>query len=99
MGLETVEPLCVGAAKPVVHGGQALELEPGRAALAVASPGDEAGPLQYLEALGNGRLGRCGSLCEFDDTGVACPEALEDGPVGRVCKRSKAGLKGVVCRH
>jgi len=59
MGIETVEavrPLGVGAAEPVVHREQARELKSRRAALAVAGPADEAGPLQHFEVLGDGRL-------------------------------------------
>jgi hypothetical protein len=66
MGLETVEavgPFGMGAAQPVVHWDEAVELEPRRAALAVAGATDEAGPLQYLEVFGDGRLRERGGFC------------------------------------
>ena len=59
MGLETVEavgPLGVRAAEPVIHWEQAFELKSGGTALAVADSADEAGTLQHLEVLGDGRL-------------------------------------------
>ena len=51
MGLKTVEavgPFGVRAAEPVVYGEQTLQLKSRRAALAVAGPADETGPLQHL---------------------------------------------------
>lgn len=66
MGIETVEtvgPFGMGAAEPVVHGDEAVELEPRRAALAVAGATDEAGPLQHLSVFGDGRLRERGGFC------------------------------------
>src|SRR5487761_1001598 len=102
MGLETVEavgPFGVGAAEPVVHGKEALELKSRRAALAVAGPADEAGPLQHLEVLGDGRLRQRGGLCELDDASLAGREALEDRPAGGVCKGPEGAAQGIVTSH
>src|SRR5580700_4689694 len=60
MSIETVEavgPLDVRATEPVVHREQAVELQSCGAALCVATPGDEAGPLKHLEVLRDRRLG------------------------------------------
>ena len=83
MGLKTVEavgPCGMCAPEPVVHRGQALKLESRRAALAVAGPTDEAGPLQDLEVLGDGRLRQRGGLCELDHASIAGRQALQDPP-------------------
>ncbi len=99
MGLETVEavgPFGMGAAEPVVHREQALELKSRRAALAVAGPADEAGPLQHLEVFGDGRLRQRGGLCELDDAGLAGREALEDRPAGGVGKGREGAAQGIV---
>ena len=97
MGLKAVEavgPFGVRPAEPVVHGEQALELKSRGAALAVAAPGDEAGPLEHFEVLGDGGLGQSGGLREFDYTSLAGREALEDRPAGGVGKAAKARLRG-----
>jgi hypothetical protein len=102
MGLETVEavgPFGMGAAEPVVNEDQTLEMKPCRAALAVAGPIDEAGPLQHLEVFGDGRLRERGGSCKLDDAGLAGPEALEDRPAGGVGKGGEGAAQGVVSSH
>lgn len=102
MGIETVEavgPFGVGAAEPVVHGKEALELKARGAALTVAAPADEAGLLQHLEMLGDGGLCQRGGRREFDDPGLASREALEDGPAGGVRKGGEGAAQGIVCSH
>src|ERR1700686_4055411 len=102
MGLETVEavgPFGVGAAEPIVPGEQSLELKSRRAALALAGPADEAGPLQHLEVLGNGGLRQRGGVCELDDASLTGTEALEDRPAGGVSKGGEGAAHGIVSRH
>ena len=85
MDLETVEavgPFGMGAAEPVVHRDQALEVESRRAALAVAGAADEAGPLQHLEVFGDGRLRERGRVCKLDDAGLAAPRGARGSPGG-----------------
>jgi hypothetical protein len=89
----------MGASEPVVHWDQALELKPRRAALAVAGPTDEAGPLQHREVFGDGRLRERGDICKLDDAGLAGPEALEDRPAGGVGKGGEGAAQGVVSSH
>ena len=102
MGLETVEavgPFGVRAAEPVVHGEQPLELKSRRAALAVAGPADEAGSLQHLEVLGDGRLRQRGGRCELDDASFAGREALEDRPAGGIGKGREGAAQGIASSH
>src|ERR1700688_3606119 len=102
MGLETVQavgPFGVGASQPVVHWEQALKVKPRGAALAIAGPTDQAGPLQHLEVLGDGRLGQRGGFCELDDASLSGREALEDRPAGGVRKRPEGAAQGIVCSH
>ena len=102
MGIETVEavgPLGVRAAEPVVHGEEALELKSRRAALTVAAPADEAGPLQHLEMLGDGGLGQRGGRRELDDPSLASREALEDGPAGGVGKGGEGAAQWIASSH
>ncbi len=102
MGLEAVEavgPFGVGAAQPVVHREQALEVKPRRAALAVAGPTDEAGPLQHLEVLGDGGLSQRGGFASSTDASLAGPEALEDRPASGVGKGREGEAEGVIARH
>src|ERR1700694_2079045 len=102
MSLETIEavgPFGMGAAEPAVHREQAVKLKSRRAALAVAGPADETGPLQHLEMLGDGRLGQRGGLCELDDASLAGREALEDRPAGGVGKRREGAAQGIASSH
>jgi hypothetical protein len=102
MGLETVEavgPLGVRAAEPVVHWEQALELKSSGTAPAVADSADEAGTLQYLEVLGDGRLSQRGSFCEFDDAGLSGREPLEDRTTGGVGKGRESSAQGIANSH
>ena len=102
MGFETVEavgPFDVRAAEPVVDWEQAAELKSRGATLPVASSADQAGPLQHLEVLGDGRLRQHGPAREFDDAGVAGREALEDRPAGGVGKGREGAAQGVIRRH
>ena len=102
MGVETVEPVGpfgVGAAEPVVHRKQTLELKLGRAALAVAGPNDEAGPLQNLEVLGDGRLRERGGLCELDDAGSAGGEAFKDRAAVGFGKGCEGAAQEVIGTH
>jgi hypothetical protein len=95
MSIETVKavgPFGVRPAEPVVHGGQPLELKSRRAALAVASPVDQASPLQHLEVLGDGGLRQGKGVC--DHAGFAGREALEDRPAGGVGESGEALLTG-----
>jgi hypothetical protein len=102
MDLETVEavgPFGMGAAEPVVHWDQALEVEARRAALAVAGATDEAGPLQHLEVFGDGRLRERRRFCKLDHAGLAAREALEDRSAGGVGKGGEGAAQGVVSSH
>jgi hypothetical protein len=102
MGLETVEavgPFGMGASEPVVRWDQAVELKPRRAALAIATPTDEAGPLQHLEVFGDGRLRERGGFCKLDDTGLAGREALEDRSAGGVGKGGEGAAQGILRSH
>ena len=102
MGIKAVQavgPFGMGAPQPVVHREQALEVKPRRATLAVPGPSDEAGPLQHLEVLGDGRLGQRGGFGELDDAGFSGREALEDRSASGVGKRREGGAEGVVTRH
>ena len=102
MGLETVEavgPVGVGASEPVVHWEQAVELKPRGAALAVASPTNEAGALEHFQVLGDRRLGQGGGLCELDDPGLARREALQDRPASGIGKCGESEAQGVTTRH
>src|SRR5579862_8759282 len=104
MRLQTVEavgPFGVGAAEPVVYWEQALKLKSRRAALAVASSADQAGPLQHLEVLGDRRLGQRGGTCQLDDARLAGREALEDCPargVGEGCEGEGERVAPKHCR-
>jgi hypothetical protein len=74
-------------------------VKPSGAALAVAGPTDEAGPLQHLEVLGDGRLGQRGGSRELDDASLAGHEALEDRPASGVGKGREGEAQGIVARH
>ena len=102
MSLETVEaigPFGVGAPEPVVDWGQALHLEPCRAALAVTAPGNEAGLLQYLQVLGNGGLGQCRSLGELDYARFTDRQALQDRSTGGVGESGERPADGILASH
>jgi hypothetical protein len=102
MGLQTVEaigPLGMGAAKPVVHGQQALELKSRRAALAVTGSADEACALQNLEVLSDSRLRQCGGCGEFDDASLAGPETLKNRAAGGIGKGGEGEAQGIASRH
>jgi hypothetical protein len=102
MSLETVEavgPFGMGVPEPVVYRDEALQLKPRRAALAVTGPTDEAGPLQHLEVLGDGRLSEGGGVGKLDDAGLAGPEALQDGPAGGVGEGGEGAAQGIVSGH
>ena len=81
------------------HWEQAVDLQPCRAALAVATSTNEAGPFEHLEMLGDGRLRQGGCLGEFDHTGFAGCEALEDRPAGWIGERRESEAQGVTARH
>src|SRR5579863_717168 len=73
MCVETVEavgPFRMGAAEPVVHREQAVDLQSRRTALTITTPADEPSVLQHLEVLGDGGLRERGCCCEFDDAGL-----------------------------
>lgn len=98
MGVETVEavrPFGVGAAEPVVHREQALELKPRGAALTIACPADEAGPLQDLQMLGDGRLGQRRGLCKLHNPRLTRGQPLEDSPTGGIGKGGEGAAEGV----
>lgn len=102
MSFETVKavgPFGVGALQPLVDWDQAIELKPRRTALAVAGPADEAGALEHLEVLGDGRLGQRGGFRELHDAGFAGREALEDCPPRGVGKRREGEADAVKAAH
>ncbi len=102
MGFESVEavgPLRVRTTEPVVHRGQAVELESRRAALAVAGPTDQSGSLQHLEVLGDGGLGQRGVPRQFDDADVAGGEAFKDRPTGGIGKRREGATQLIGGSH
>jgi hypothetical protein len=102
MGLQAVEavgPLGVRPAEPVIHWEQAFELKSGGTALAVADSADQAGTLQHLEVLGDGRLSERRSFSEFDDAGLSGREALEDRTTGGVGKGRESTTQGITDCH
>ncbi len=102
MGLETVEtvrPLGARDAEPVVHGEQAVELKSRRATLAVAAPIDEAGPLEHLQMLGDGRLSQRGGRRELNNASFAGRESLEDRSASGVGKRRESPAQGILSNH
>ena len=102
MRLETVEavgPFGVGTAQPVVHGDEAVGLEPRRATLADACTTDEAGTLQHLEVFGDAWLRERGGLCQLHDTGLSASEALEDGSAGGIGKGGEDAAQRIVGTH
>src|SRR5262245_12205171 len=68
---------------------QGLWREPARAALLVATAGDEPGPLQDLEVLGDGGLAHLERGRQFGDRRVAGRQAGEDRAPGRIGEREE----------
>lgn len=97
--IEAIRPFRVRTAEPVVHWGQAVELESRWAALAVTSPADQTSSLQHLEVFGDSGLRQRGRLCEFDDASIAGREALQDRPACGVCKGHEGAAQVIVSNH
>lgn len=102
MRIKTVQalgPFGVGAAQPVAHWEQALEVKARGPALAVAAPTDKTGLLEHLEVLGDGGLSQRGGLSKLDDPGLPGCQALEDRPSSGVGKCREGEAQGVATRH
>jgi len=97
--VETVGPFRVRAAEPIVDGEEALEPQARWAPLAVAAPGDQAGPFQDLQMLGDGRLRQRGPPGELDHPGVAGAQALQNCPSRRIGQGGERSVQGVIRWH
>jgi hypothetical protein len=87
--------LAVGA-HPVRDPLQGGALEPRRPQLTAAPAGDQAGPLEHLQVLGDGLRTDRKRLGELVDRGLAAGQPREDRPPGRVGERVERGAQLII---
>ena len=82
--IEAAGPELPVAEKPPRCLPQPVRLDPAQPPLSVASPRDQAGPLQHLEVLGDRRLGHLERVRELLHRRLTRRQATEDRPSGGV---------------
>src|SRR5580704_1159291 len=97
--LEVPGPNTAVSLKPCGGLRERLGLKPARAALRVAAVRNEAGALEHLEVLGDGRLGHPEGLGQFQDRSFARSKARENGPASGVGKSGEGGIEAIGWIH
>ncbi len=96
VGVQAVEvglPVAAVLVQPGVRVLQRGGRDPAQALLAVSALGDEAGPFEDGQVLGDGGEGHVEGLGQLADGGVALGEALEDGASRRVGQGGEGGTE------
>ena len=94
--VEPVLPEAGHLACPVDQRCQGAELRAVVRLTAFVAIADQAGPFQYAEMLGDGRLGNPGLSRQGADRLLAvAAQPLEEGPPGRIFERSEQKVVGI----
>src|SRR5439155_5799385 len=88
-------PEAAVAIEPVVDAFEGGGLDPAGPPLRRATARDQAGSLQHLEMLGNGRAADVEGLGKLGHRGFAQSKPPQDGTAGGIGERRKGGAEGI----